>query len=205
MDLAPQIPEIMMVSGIPSKMKIWWEDFDIGSKLAIKRRLGCLMSLLEITPDKHMIRALIRFWDPDRVVFKFKDFELTPTLEEISYFTNLQYQGRGQIIPHSQSGKKFLRYLGLKNTKELRCFDNNWDSLDYLYESYGRRDGYEFFKKEFYGTTAHWRARRPIVCVVTLLGTLVFPLEYEKISICICVVARAVLKELTAHNSPWLP
>uniref|UniRef100_M0ZZK2 Uncharacterized protein n=1 Tax=Solanum tuberosum TaxID=4113 RepID=M0ZZK2_SOLTU len=40
----------------------------------------------------------------------------------------------GQIIPHSQSGKKFLRYLGLKNEKKLRCFENNWVSLDYLYE-----------------------------------------------------------------------
>ena len=33
--------------------------------------------LFKVNPDKHMIRALIQFWDPDRVVFTFKDFELT--------------------------------------------------------------------------------------------------------------------------------
>ncbi|KAG5587261.1 hypothetical protein H5410_047695 [Solanum commersonii] len=55
----------------------------------------------------------------------------------------------GQIIPHSQSGKKFLRYLGLKNEKKLRCFENNWVSLDYLYERYGRSDSYKLFRKEF--------------------------------------------------------
>ncbi|KAG5581266.1 hypothetical protein H5410_051893 [Solanum commersonii] len=90
--------------------------------------------LFKVNPDKHVIRALIQFWDPDRVVFTLKHFELTPTLEEICYFTSLKYRGRGQIIPHSQSGKKFLRYFGLKIGKKLRCFKHNWAFLDYLYE-----------------------------------------------------------------------
>ncbi|KAK4364581.1 hypothetical protein RND71_015939 [Anisodus tanguticus] len=127
----------------------------------------------------------------DRVIFKFRDFEMTLTLEEINYFTNLIYQGRGQIIPYSQSGKKFLRYLGLKNTKELWCFENNWVSLDYLYERYDYRDGYKLFKNEFSCTPDHWQARRPIAFVVALVRTLIFPFEHEKISICICSVARA--------------
>ncbi|KAG5615224.1 hypothetical protein H5410_015048 [Solanum commersonii] len=50
--------------------------------------------LFKITPDKHVIRALIQFWDQDRDVFAFKNFELTPTLEEIRYFTSLKYLGR---------------------------------------------------------------------------------------------------------------
>ncbi|KAK4345090.1 hypothetical protein RND71_035266 [Anisodus tanguticus] len=114
-----------MVNGILSKLKMWWADFDLGSQMEIRRRLGCLVSFFDISPDQHLVKALIRFWDPDRVVFKFRDFEITPTLEEINYFTNLIYQGRGQISPHGQSGKKFLRHLGLKNTKELWCFKNN--------------------------------------------------------------------------------
>lgn len=92
MDLIPQISNFKMVEGIPHKLKIWWEDFSLGQKLAIARRLGFLTSLFKISPDKHVIRVLLQFWDPDRVVFKFKDFELTPTLEEIHYFTNLRYQ-----------------------------------------------------------------------------------------------------------------
>ncbi|XP_060190269.1 uncharacterized protein LOC132619354 [Lycium barbarum] len=194
MDFIPQIPKIKMVSGVPSKLRVWWEDLDLGSRLAVTRMLKFLPSLFQITPDKHIIRALLQFWDLDRVVFKFKDFELTPTLEEISYFTNLKYQGKGQIILHSQSGKKFLRYLGLNNTKELRCFEGNWVSLDYLYERYGCQDGYNLFKKEFSCTPAHWQARRPVVFAVALLGILVFPREYGQISTCICSVARALFE-----------
>jgi len=108
-------------------------------------------------------------------VFAFKDFELTHTLEEICYFTSLKYRGRGQIIPHSQSGKKFLRYLGLKNEKKLRYFEHNWVSLDYLYERYGRSDSYKVFRKEFSCTYVQCEARRPIAFVVALLGPLVFP------------------------------
>ncbi|KAK4350797.1 hypothetical protein RND71_030110 [Anisodus tanguticus] len=194
-----------MVSRTPSKLRVWWENFDLGSQMAIRRKLGCLISLFDITPDQHLVRALIHFWDPDRVVFKFKDFELTPTLEAINYFTNLIYQDRGQIIPHGQSGKKFLRYLGLKNTKKLRCFENNWVSLEYLYERYGRRDSYKSFRKEFSCTPDHWQARRPIAFAVALLGILVFPLEHGKISTCICSVARAIFEGIDGAQLTLVP
>ncbi|KAG5585325.1 hypothetical protein H5410_045759 [Solanum commersonii] len=172
MSLVPQVPKVRMVEGFPHKLRTWWENFTPTEKLAITRRLGCLPLLFKITPDKHVIRALIQFWDPDHVVLVFKDFELTPTLEEILYFTSLKYQRMGQIIPHSQSGKKFFRYLGLKNEKKLRCFENNWVCLDYLYERYGRSDSYKLFRKEFSCTQVHWQVRRPIAFVVALLGTL---------------------------------
>ncbi|XP_060197612.1 uncharacterized protein LOC132626680 [Lycium barbarum] len=205
MDFVLQIPKIKMVSGIPSKLRIWLEDLDLRSRLAVTRRLRFLTSLFQITPDKHVIRALLQFWDPNRVVFKFKDFELIPTFKEISYFTSLKYQERGQIIPYSQSGKKFLRYLGLKNTKELRCFENNWVSLGYLYEKYGRQDGYKLFKKEFSCTPVHWQVRRPIVFAVALLGTLVFPREYGNISTCICSVARAFFEGVDGAQLTLVP
>ncbi|KAK4372927.1 hypothetical protein RND71_008311 [Anisodus tanguticus] len=96
------IPQIRMVSGIPDKLKVWWAYFDLGSQITIRRRLGCLVSLFDISPDQHLVRALIRFWDLDRVIFKFRDFEITSTLEEINYFTDLIYQGRGQIILHER-------------------------------------------------------------------------------------------------------
>ncbi|KAK4372947.1 hypothetical protein RND71_008331 [Anisodus tanguticus] len=106
----------------------------------------------------------------------------------------LPEKGRGQIIPHGQSGMKFLRYLELKNTKELRYFENNWVSLDYLSERYDCRDGYKLFKNEFSCTPGHWQARHPIAFAVALLWTLIFPLEHGKISTCICSIARALFK-----------
>ncbi|KAH0655787.1 hypothetical protein KY285_030669 [Solanum tuberosum] len=205
MSSVPQVPKVRMVEGFPHKLRIWWENFTPTEKLAITRKLGCLPLLFKITPDKHVIRALIQFWDPDRVVFAFKDFELTPTLEEILYFTSLKYQRMGQIIPHSQSGKKFLRYLGLKNEKKLRCFENNWVSLDYLYERYGRSNSYKMFRKEFSCTQVHWQVRRPITFAVALLGTLVFPREHGYISTCICSVARVLFEGVDGEELTVVP
>ncbi|KAH0665699.1 hypothetical protein KY285_026905 [Solanum tuberosum] len=194
-----------MVEGFPSKMKTWWDYFTPSVKLAIARRLGRLTMLFKVNPDKHMIRALIQFWDPDRVVFAFKDFELTPTLEEICYFTSLKYRGKGQIIPHSQSGMKFLRYLGLKNEKKLQCFEHNWVSLDYLYEMYGRSNSYKMIRKEFSCTYVHWQARRPIAFVMALLGTVVFPREHGHISTCICSVARVLFEGVNGEELTLVP
>ncbi|KAG5628976.1 hypothetical protein H5410_000693 [Solanum commersonii] len=91
MSSVPQVPKVRMVEGFLHKLRTWWEHFTPIEKLVITRRLGNLPLLFKITPDKHVIRALIQFWDLDRVVFAFKDFELTPKLEEILYFTSLKY------------------------------------------------------------------------------------------------------------------
>ncbi|KAG5606437.1 hypothetical protein H5410_027929 [Solanum commersonii] len=111
----------------------------------------------------------------------------------------------GQIIPHNQSGKKFLRYLGLKNEKKLRCFKNNWVSLDYLYERYGRSNSYKLFRKEFSCTQVHWQVRRPITFAVALLGTLVFPREHGYISTCICSVARVPFEGVDGEELTVVP
>ena len=161
--------------------------------------------LFKVNPDKHMIKALIQFWDPDCVVFTLKDFELTPTLEEIYYFTSLKYRGKGQIIPHSQSGKKFLRYLGLKNEKKLRCVEHNLVSLDYSYERYGRSNSYKMFRKEFSCTLVHCQDRRPIAFTVALLGTLVFPREHGHISTCIGSVARVLFEGVNGEELTVVP
>ncbi|XP_027768841.1 uncharacterized protein LOC107009842 [Solanum pennellii] len=204
MNSVPQVPKIRMVEGFPYKLKTWWENFTPSEKLAIAKRLGCLPMLFKVNPDKHMIRAWIQFWDLDHVVFTFKDFELTPTLEEIYYFTSLKYRGKGQIIPHSQSGKKFLRYLGLKNEKKLRCFEHNW----FLWTTYMKGMDAQIvtmFRKEFSCTLVHWQARRPIAFTVALLGTLVFPREHGHISTCICSVARVLFESVNGEELTLVP
>jgi len=59
---------------------------------------GALLSLLGIQGDKVFITQLIRFWDPSTVTFKFLNFEITPTLEEFSSFTELSIRGRLPMI-----------------------------------------------------------------------------------------------------------
>ncbi|PHU23054.1 hypothetical protein BC332_08161 [Capsicum chinense] len=55
---------------------------------------GCDVTSLDVSSLRHIVKALLKFWNSIRVVFKFKDFELTPTIEEIGGFIDLKYQGR---------------------------------------------------------------------------------------------------------------
>ncbi|KAG5579451.1 hypothetical protein H5410_050078, partial [Solanum commersonii] len=48
--------------------------------------------------DKVFITQLIEFRDPSTLTFKFTDFEITPTLEEFSSFTELPIRGRLLMI-----------------------------------------------------------------------------------------------------------
>lgn len=154
-------------------------------RFEIMRTLGFLTSLNYIPSDSHIVKVLLKFWDPTRVVFKFKDFELTPTIEEIGEFTNFKYQGRGMILPRKQLGKKFLHLLGLRNNLKLACLDRDWIFLDYLYERFSHRDVHEVFSREFSYFAESWRKKRPIIFAIALLGILVFPLEHGRIETCL--------------------
>lgn len=104
---APNIPNTQMVTKANDLLKRWWVNIKKDHELEIRKLLGELNFMLFVEPNRYMIMALLKFWDPARLVFKFRDFELTPTLEEIGGFVNLPFQGRQMIVPHTQSPKKF--------------------------------------------------------------------------------------------------
>lgn len=104
-----------------------------------------------------------------------------PTIEEIGGFTGLRYQKRGMILPRRRSGKSFLHHLGLKNNPKLACLDSEWISLDFLYERFDLKDGYEIFKKKFSCSAETWEKKRLDAFSIALLGTFVFLRELGKI------------------------
>ncbi|KAH0671250.1 hypothetical protein KY285_023639 [Solanum tuberosum] len=53
--------------------------------------------------------ALLEFLDIVRMVFKFLDFDLAPTIEEISGFIDLPYNECEMMVPYKPSSKKFLK------------------------------------------------------------------------------------------------
>ena len=55
----------------------------------IHQLLGGLTYFIFVTPNPHLTRALLQFLDPVRMVFKFTDCNLTPTIKEISGFIDL--------------------------------------------------------------------------------------------------------------------
>ena len=62
-------------------LKIWWEDIKKNRELEANELLGGLTVLISIELDHHLIKILLKFWDTERLVFRFKDFDLTPTFE----------------------------------------------------------------------------------------------------------------------------
>ncbi|KAK6782025.1 hypothetical protein RDI58_019821 [Solanum bulbocastanum] len=58
--------------------------------------------------NKSLITPMIEFWQPATLTFQFTDFEITPTLEEISQMIDLPLAGRAPLASHTTSGIGFL-------------------------------------------------------------------------------------------------
>ncbi|KAH0633002.1 hypothetical protein KY284_035788 [Solanum tuberosum] len=88
-----EILEFMIVGTIPKNLWPWWTNMGSHEQRRVKEYLGHLVHLLEIDPRRDVIEALIPFWDSKNNVFRFSDFEMTPTLEEIASF-----MGKGSSV-----------------------------------------------------------------------------------------------------------
>ena len=62
--------------------------------------LGGVTFLIFVIPNPHLTRALLEFWDPVRLNFKFAYCDLTPTIEEISGFIDLPYNECEMMVPY---------------------------------------------------------------------------------------------------------
>ena len=85
----PHFPNKQMVVKVNPTLEIWWKDIHRNRELEANELLGSLTALISVESDRHLIKALLKFWDTERLVFKFKDLELTPTIEEVGGFVVL--------------------------------------------------------------------------------------------------------------------
>ncbi|KAG5591852.1 hypothetical protein H5410_042366 [Solanum commersonii] len=88
----------------------------------VKEHFGHLVHLMEIDPRRDVIVALIPFWDPKNNVFRFFNFEMTPTMKKITSFIGKGSSVRGAdlrnkkpIIPKNIDTKKYDQKDGFKN------------------------------------------------------------------------------------------
>lgn len=86
-----------------------------------------------VRANKALIMLLMEFWDPTTVTFRFLDFEITPTLEEVSEFIELPLRGKLLVLPASVRKEYFLRILGLDVFPSLRNVEDGKVKLDYLF------------------------------------------------------------------------
>ncbi|KAG5620960.1 hypothetical protein H5410_006178 [Solanum commersonii] len=80
---------------------------------------------MKIDPRRDVIEVLIPLWDPKYNVFGFSDFEMTPTLKEITSFMRKGSSVRGAdlrnkkpIIPKNVDAKKFLKLLKINQIEK---------------------------------------------------------------------------------------
>ncbi|KAH0669826.1 hypothetical protein KY285_023972 [Solanum tuberosum] len=86
-----QLPKPANGRNVNCKLRNWWIDIKRNREREIRHLLGGLTYLIFVIPNPHLIRALMEFWDPVRMVFKFVDFDLALTIEEISGFIDLPH------------------------------------------------------------------------------------------------------------------
>ena len=124
----------------------WWNDMHEFRRTEIFKHPGFPTDIMRFSLDRGLIEALIPFWDSTNNVFRFSDFELTPTLEEFGGFTGSGQDLRTKtlIAPRSVSRGKFLEQMHIIHThKEFECFDNGLVSLEFLYSRYGKRKDFQ--------------------------------------------------------------
>ncbi|KAH0633191.1 hypothetical protein KY284_035977 [Solanum tuberosum] len=168
-------PNPQMVVGVNYKLRSWWIDIKRYREREIRQLLGGLTYLIFVIPNPHLIRALLEFWDPVRMVFKFVDFDLAPTIEEISGFIDMSYHECEMIVPYKPSSKEFLQSLGMKSNPTLPSLSLGWIHFDFLYSRFGRDDSYCSFIDEFECSVEEWEIYRLNAFAIALLGSLVFP------------------------------
>ncbi|KAH0693520.1 hypothetical protein KY285_020617 [Solanum tuberosum] len=99
------------------------------------------------------------------------------------------------IVPHKQSPKKFLKSLGLKRNREMDCLDKGWISIEFLYHRFCNEKGHKHFNKEFGCSARQLQKYRLKAFVITLLGSLIFPIKEGKISTTLGHVVRMLALE----------
>ncbi|KAH0781775.1 hypothetical protein KY290_001373 [Solanum tuberosum] len=164
-----------MVVEVNYKLRNWWIDIKRNREREIRQLLGGLTHLIFVIPNPHLIRALLEFWDPVRMVFKFVDFDLAPTIEEISGFIDMPYHECEMIVPFKPSSREFLKSLGIKSNPTLTSLDLGWIHFDFLYSRFGRDDSYYSFIDEFECSVEEWETYHLNAFAIALLGSLVFP------------------------------
>lgn len=66
--------------GVPHNLNRWSEDIKRDHGREIRKLFGFGTFLIYVAPDRYLVKALLKFWNPKRMFFTFKDFELKPTI-----------------------------------------------------------------------------------------------------------------------------
>ncbi|KAH0773667.1 hypothetical protein KY290_010804 [Solanum tuberosum] len=200
-------PKLMITDKTLPLLMTWWNDMHEFRRTEIFKHLGFLTDIMRFSPDRDLIETLIPFWDSTSNVFRFSNFELTPTLEKLDGFTGLGKDLRSKtlIAPRSVSGNKFLELMHIIHPHK-ECFDNGLVSLEFLYSRYGKKEGFSDYGKQLKNGQhlPTWEKHRQEAFMVAFLGTMVFPRRDKKISIRLSGIVVVMMKKKKSTILPMM-
>lgn len=134
---SPSSVNPQMVVDVNYKLRDWWNNIKKDHEIEIRHLLLGLTFLIFVILESQLIRALLQFCDPSRMVFKLSNFELIPKIEEISGFIKLSYHECKMIIPYKPSLKDFLEWSKIQHYLDL-----GWISLNFLNTRFNHEESF---------------------------------------------------------------
>ncbi|KAF3675416.1 putative protein S-acyltransferase 11-like [Capsicum annuum] len=109
----------------PWQLWIRWNKMDPSDHDEIFKYLGFLTNLMATNSKGDVIDALLSFWDPLNNMFCFSNFELTPTLEEITGYAGFGNMHCKRLIASKLISVKqiFYRTQGKRSIHRLLYFE----------------------------------------------------------------------------------
>nr|XP_027120694.1 uncharacterized protein LOC113737707 [Coffea arabica] len=144
--------------------------------------MGHLPNLLNITPNTAIIQALLEYWDPNGSIFRFRECELTPTLEEIEGLLQMTGKGSPMVYPTNGTREQFCKFLGLKQDSMDQHPDAKSCPLEFLYKRFGERDSYDRHHDDFFISREQWEGKRVQALGLALISLLLFPQKHGKVT-----------------------
>ncbi|XP_019241850.1 PREDICTED: uncharacterized protein LOC109221872 [Nicotiana attenuata] len=178
---------LMVVDGFLLQLQMWWYDLGEDGQKWVTKYLGALTDIMKVKPRDDLIEALVTFWDPVHNVFRFSNFELTPTLEEIAGYSRFGRDLRKQKLtfPKAPSVHRFFGLLNISNQIRKTNVVNGCCSFYFLYSRFGKPDGFEIHEKGLSNKQNKdtWQIHRRFAFIVAFLGIMVFPNKERTIDI----------------------
>ncbi|XP_070055535.1 uncharacterized protein [Nicotiana tomentosiformis] len=168
-----------VVDEAPLQLQMWWYDLGEDGQKWVTKHLGALTDIIKIKPRDDLIEALVTFWDPVHNIFRFSDFELTPTLEEIAGYSGFGRDLRNQelIFPRALSVHRFFDLLNISKQIRKTNVVKGCCSFYFLYSRFGQPNGFEMHEKGLKNKQNKdtWHIHRRFAFIMAFLGIMVFP------------------------------
>uniref|UniRef100_A0A1S4C361 DUF7745 domain-containing protein n=1 Tax=Nicotiana tabacum TaxID=4097 RepID=A0A1S4C361_TOBAC len=185
-----------VVGEAPLQLQMWWYDLGEDGQKWVTKYLGALIDIMKIKPRDDLIEALVTFWDHVHNVFRFSNFELTPTLEEIAGYSGFGRDLRNQelIFPRALFVHRFFDLLNISKQIRKTNVVEGCCSFYFLYSRFGQPNGFEMHEKGLNNKQNKdtWHIHRRFAFIMAFLGIMVFPNEERTIDTRIARVVQVL-------------